>query len=153
MLILGIDPSLCNTGLAILDTANKKILYTRTIRTISSEPIEDRLHHIYGHIRQLIKTIPIDHVAIETQYMGKYASVLKIAMAYAVCITACRDASVPITHYTPRCIKKNTTGLGNADKLMIINAVKLLYDVDGIDGIDSHVADAIALAHVHQELL
>lgn len=151
MLILGIDPALTNTGLAILDTVNKKILYTSTIKTLSSELIQDRLHYIYTHIRQLLETTPIDQVAIETQYMGKYSSALKIAMAYAACLTACRDAKKSIAHYSPACVKKNSTGIGTAHKQMVIDAVKCMYGIE--KEIDSHVADAIALAHVHQQFM
>lgn len=150
MLILGIDPSLCHTGIAILETESQKILYKRTIHTSRSETLESRLHHIYGHIRQVIHNNEIKYAAIETQYMGKYSAALKVAMAYAVCLIACEELLVPISHYSPACIKKNITGIGTADKIMVINAVELIY---GLKAIDSHMADAIAVAHIHHNFL
>lgn len=150
MLILGIDPSLCHTGLAILDTESQKIIYTRTIHTNPKESIQARLHHLFGHIRQLMQSTPIEQVAIETQYMGKYSTALKVAMAYAACLIACEVNGVNIAHYTPSCVKKNASGIGTADKTIIINAMEILY---GMSGINSHVADAIALAHVHQQFI
>lgn len=151
MLILGIDPSLRNTGLAILDTDSQQIIYKRTIKTSHDEPIEARLHHIHGHVMQVLHMHNIRHAAIETQYFRKYTAALKIAMAYAACLLACESLLVPIGHYNPKCIKKNFTGIGSADKSMMIAAVHLLHPNIGM--IDSHIADAIALAHVHQQFL
>lgn len=149
MLILGIDPALTNTGLAILDTDSHRIIYTRTINTCSYESVESRLHHIYGHIRQIIHMHEIKHAAIETQYMGKYSSALKVAMAFAVCLLACEMLLIPIAHYTPSFIKKNFVGLGSADKAMMIANAKLIYP--HVKRMDSHIADAIAVAHIHQQ--
>lgn len=151
MLILGIDPSLRNTGLAILDTDSQRIIYKRTIKTSQAETIESRLHHIHGHIRQVLHTHDIRHAAIETQYFRKYTAALKIAMAYAACLLACESSLIPIGHYNPKCIKKNFVGNGSADKCMIIASVRLLHPYIGT--IDSHIADAIAIAHVHQQFL
>lgn len=150
MLILGIDPSLCHTGLAILDTQSQQIIYTRTISTDSRDAIESRLHHIWGFVQQVILTHHIRHAAIETQFLRKYSSALKVAMAYAACLVACDAHGVQIGHYSPACIKKNMVGHGCAEKSLIIHAVQTLY---GLEGIDSHVADAVALAHVHQQFL
>lgn len=151
MLILGIDPSLRNTGLAILETDSQRIIYKRTIKTSQAEPIESRLHHIHGHIRQVIHTHDIRHAAIETQYFRKYTAALKIAMAYAACLLACESSLIPIGHYNPKSIKRNFTGVGSADKTMMIAAVRLLHPYIGM--IDSHIADAIAIAHVHEQFL
>lgn len=155
MLILGIDPSLRYTGLAILDTDLHHILYTRTIRTSRIEPMQFRLDHIYSHIREIIALHQIREVAIETQYMGRYAAALKIAMAYAACLLACEhhDHIVRIGHYSPACIKKNIARHGRADKKMVIEAVRCIYPHPTLASIDSHMADAIALAHIHQQLL
>ena len=150
MLILGIDPSLRNTGLAILETDSQRIIYNRTISTDSTEIIQSRLHHIWGFVQQVILTHQIRHAAIETQFLRKYSSALKVAMAYAACLVACDAHGVEVGHYSPACIKKNMVGHGCAEKSLIIHAVQTLY---GLERIDSHIADAIALAHVHQQFL
>lgn len=150
MLILGIDPSLRNTGLAILDTNDHKIIYTRTIHTDCTEIMQSRLHHIFGFIRQVILNHSIQHAAIETQFFRKYSSALKVAMVYGACLVACDVHGVKLGHYSPACIKKNITGNGLAGKNLVIDTVKNLY---GLNEIDSHVADAIAIAHIHKEFL
>lgn len=150
MLILGIDPSLCNTGLAILDTDAHKIIYTRTIRPLPIETLEERLYFMQAHLRQLFLTTAITRAAIETPYFGKYSTVLKVAMAYGACLCACVEAKVPVSHYSPACVKKNATGIGSADKNMVIHAVQLMY---GLKGLDSHMADAVALVHVDQQFI
>lgn len=149
-LILGIDPSLRNTGLAILDTDCHRVIYTHTISTDATETIESRLHHIWGFVQQVIITHQIRHAAIETQFLPKYLSALTVAMAYAACLVACDAHGVRVGHYSPACIKKNMVGHGAAKKSLIIHAVERVY---GLEGIDSHVADAVALAHVHQQFL
>lgn len=150
MLILGIDPSLRNTGLAILDTDAHKLIYTRTIRPLQSDSLQVRLHHTYKHIRELLRNTPIKRAAIETPYFGKYSTALKVAMAYGVCLCACEDAGVVVSHYSPACVKKNATGIGSAHKNMVIHAIELIY---GIKGLDSHMADAAALAHVDHQFI
>lgn len=147
MLILGIDPSLCHTGLAILDADANKIIYKRTLNTGSKQPIETRLYHIFVHVRDLINNTKITEVAIETQFMGKHASALKVAAAYAACILGCQIYGVFLHHYSPKYIKKKFTGYANADKSLMINSVALLY---GFWADDSHIADAVAVAHVHK---
>lgn len=151
MLILGIDPALTNTGLAILDTDLHRIIYTRTIKTSRLETIDQRIHHIYGHIRQVIYTHHIQHAAIETQYMGKYTAALKIAMVFGACLAVCADNAVQTGHYSPNCIKKNFVGIGTADKFMIMQQAQLIYP--HVKKMDSHIADAIAIAHIHQQFL
>ena len=151
MLILGIDPALTNTGLAILDTDLHRIIYTRTIKTSRLETIDQRIHHIYGHIRQVINMHHIQHAAIETQYIGKYTAALKIAMVFGACLAVLADNAVQTGHYSPACIKRNFTGIGNADKIMMIQQAKLIYP--HVKKIDSHIADAIAIAHIHQHFL
>jgi crossover junction endodeoxyribonuclease RuvC len=151
MLILGIDPALCNTGLAILDTDLHRIIYTRTIETSSKEATQERVHHIYGHIRQVIHTHQIKTAAIETQYLSKYSTALKIAMVYGACLVAFADAMVRTGHYSPACIKRNFVGIGTADKIMMIQQARLIYPE--LKKIDSHIADAVAVAHIHQQFL
>ena len=153
-LILGIDPSLTNTGLAILDTDSHSIIYTRTIQTDPSEILQSRLHHIFGFVQQVIRTHHIRHAAIETQFFRKYSSVLKIAMVFGACLVACDALGVQIGQYSPACIKKNMAGHGAADKSLVIHAVETVYGLaeKGVE-IDSHIADAIALAHVHEQFL
>lgn len=149
-LILGIDPSVRNTGLAILDTQSHQIIYTHTISTDATEIMQSRLHHIWGFVQQVILNHHIRHAAIETLFLPKYLSAITVSMAYAACLVACDAHGVQVGYYSPACIKKNMVGHGGAKKSLIIHAVQTLY---GLEDIDSHVADAIALAHVHQQFL
>lgn len=152
MLILGIDPALVDTGLAILDTDLHRITYTHTLKPSIKKNLQDRLHEIYHTIRRLIYQTEVDHAAIETQYAGRYhLSALKVSMAFGACLVACADCKIPIGQYSPACIKRNFTGIGTADKIMMIQQARQLYP--DLDEIDSHIADAVAVAHIHQHFL
>src|SRR5690625_3548143 len=66
--VLGIDPSLRGTGLALIEFVPGKphlLLHSRTVRMKASAPMADCLGEIFRNVSGILTDYPVDHVALE----------------------------------------------------------------------------------------
>lgn len=95
MRVMGVDPSLTATGLAMIEETNDLfkiypyIAASRTIKTKADEPLGDRLEAIYSTVSRWIEQWDPDHVAIEgyamnskfqRETMGEVGGVIRLAL-------------------------------------------------------------------------
>lgn len=154
MIIMGIDPGLGCTGIAIID-GKQKILHTSTIESKSSDDISYRLLKILTETMKILHEFEnVSEISIEDQFIGQNANTsLKIGMAKTCCILAAAYMGLPIKEYSPCMIKKIICGKGNgnADKQMVRDNLEKVYNCKIVGSND--VSDAIAVALTHLELL
>jgi crossover junction endodeoxyribonuclease RuvC len=149
--ILGIDPSLRSTGLAVLDfNRNKRaeLLFRETIKLKPKLTMPDCLAAISRTIDEVISKYPLDCVAVEqTIYVQNFqtAQILGAARGAAIAAAALRD--LPITEYPPLRIKQAVVGYGRASKEQVARTVGQLLGIKAELTFDEADAASVALCH------
>lgn len=148
MEILGVDPSLTMTGLAC---THDGIVATRRIPTLATAfraqgllSTRDRIRYIVG---QTLRFAPLECLTvIEAPYVpqgGKAAgSVIERAWLFGLLVDQLTLRG-PVVQVPARTRAKYATGNGNADKKVVLAAMRAAYP--GVSIPDDNVADALAL--------
>lgn len=131
--VLGIDPSLTATGLALPDGSTKTIKYTP--RSLMGDI---RLKVIYEELLREIEIHSVTHAIIED--LPAHAKSAGITgKAQGVVRLACLMSNVPFVTVVPSSVKKFATGKGTADKP---DMRMELYKRTGVDQKDDNQVDA-----------
>ncbi len=149
MRVLGIDPGISCTGYAVLETdpvGKISLVELGVIRTLPSSGMAERLKAIFDGVCEVIVSLEPDHFAIESVFVGKnIQSALKLGHARGAAIVAAAQAGLSVAEFSPREVKQNITGNGNADKeqvqFMVTSILKLTQVPKPNDA-----ADAVAIA-------
>lgn len=107
--VLGIDPSLTATGIALPDGTLRTIKYPKSV-------VKDaRLQHLYNELVAVIRDQNVTHALMED--LPKHAQAAGITgMVQGVLRLALLNNNIPYTTVTPATVKKLATGKGNATK-------------------------------------
>ncbi|HEY9873740.1 MAG TPA: crossover junction endodeoxyribonuclease RuvC [Candidatus Obscuribacterales bacterium] len=161
--ILGLDPGLAKLGFGaiICQTADSVAIATGTqvtrlpdpvkmldfgvIQTPAHTDIGDRLCTIYEDLHTLLQQWEPDLVAIEKLFFYRMGNTIAIAQARGVIMLVLGQHRVPYVEFTPAQIKQALTGIGNADKSEVQEAVARELNLDYIPKPDD-AADALAVA-------
>lgn len=148
--ILGIDPSLRATGLAVVDASGKSFALVAS-QVIKNPPKLDNIECL-GRIAQGIANVldryPCDAVAVEeTIYVQNFrtAQILGTARGAAIAVPAMRG--LPLFQYPPLRVKQSVAGFGRASKEQVANQVKGLLNLADALGFDESDAAAVAICH------
>jgi crossover junction endodeoxyribonuclease RuvC len=118
MKIIGIDPSLTQTGYAVIE--NLSYVVSGVIKTYPSQKIEDRLRNIYDTLHAVMQQHKPDLVCLEEVFVNKNGqSTLKLAMARGITLLIPAMFNTPVREYSPNTIKKAVFGHGHTDKEQI----------------------------------
>jgi crossover junction endodeoxyribonuclease RuvC len=127
-LVLGIDPSLRGTGLALIEFQAGRtpvLLRCRTVRVPAGRTMAVALAEIHRAVAEFIDgTSGIRHVALEqTIYVQNFqtAQILGAARGAAIAAAALRD--LPVFEYPPLRVKQAVTGSGRASKEQLARTV------------------------------
>lgn len=151
MKILGIDPGLGIVGYSILDYDGKtpELLHSGSIQTAKDKKESARLLEIWEDMGVIIDKYKPDVCAIEKLFFFRnQTTVMPVAHARGVILTALEKYGVPIFEYTPMEVKQVLTGYGRADKKEVEQMVKLSLGVETLPKLDDTV-DSIAIAICH----
>ncbi len=156
--ILGIDPGLNATGYGMIQIAEDErpqLFKYGSIRTVSKQPLAERLHKIYQSLDSLIREAMPDIIAIEDIF---YAENVKTAIvmghARGAAIVAAVNNKVDVREYSPKEIKMSVVGNGAAGKSQVQFMVQRLLNLrEKIDSYDASDALAVALCHWHRSKL
>ncbi|MDX2188107.1 MAG: crossover junction endodeoxyribonuclease RuvC [Opitutaceae bacterium] len=149
--VLGIDPSLRGTGLALLEFHRGQrpvLLHARTIRIPSSVPFAQALGRISLQVAQCLDAAPVRHVAIEeTIYVQNFqtAQIMGAARGAALSIPGARD--LPVFEYAPLRIKQAVVGVGRASKEQMARTVAAHLGLLATLAFDEADAAGAALCH------
>jgi crossover junction endodeoxyribonuclease RuvC len=151
-LVLGIDPSLRGTGLALIDFAQGRtpvLLRCRTVRVPSSRSMAVALAEIHRAVEEFLAAAgDVRHVALErTIYVQNFqtAQILGAARGAAIAAAALRD--LPVFEYAPLRVKQSVAGSGRASKEQLARTVRSLLGHAHPLAPDEADAAGVALCH------
>lgn len=147
MLTLALDPSLAETGVAVLEQATARVVTTLAIKTNPTHPEQDRLQVLQEGLTRLIKKLrPVD-LAIELPFVGVNPdTALKLGGVRGLILTLANLYHLRVYEYTTFEVKQAVSGNRTADKAQVRRMVKRLT---GIDTDNDNISDAIAVGLCH----
>jgi crossover junction endodeoxyribonuclease RuvC len=128
--VLGIDPSLRGTGLALVEFGAGRsplLLRCQTVRVASRQSMAVALAEIHRAVSLFLDGAEVRHVALEqTIYVQNFqtAQILGAARGAAMAAAALRDR--PIFEYAPLRVKQAVVGAGRASKDQVARTVMAL---------------------------
>lgn len=149
--ILGIDPSLRGTGLAVLTTESKdtyRLLFSRTVKLKPVLSMPDCLAEIFRAVSEALDKFPVDHVALEqTIYVQNFQTAQILGAARGAAIAAAAIRGLPVFEYPPLRVKQAVVGYGRASKVQVAKTVKSLLGHIETLKLDEADAAGVALCH------
>ncbi|HVT72765.1 MAG TPA: crossover junction endodeoxyribonuclease RuvC [Lacunisphaera sp.] len=148
--VLGIDPSLRGTGLALLEFAPGRpplLLRCQTVQIAARHSMAHCLGEIHRAVTAFLELEP-DHVALEqTIYVQNFqtAQILGAARGAAIAAAALRDREV--FEYPPLRVKQAVTGQGRASKEQMARTVMAMLGHGRMLAVDEADAAGVALCH------
>ena len=150
MRILGIDPSIRNTGYAVIEVHGNKqqALCYGSIPNPATRAPEKCLLAIVEGLRDVITRHQPETAAIEKIiYVQSTRTAIIMGSARGAALIAAAEAGLEITEYPAKLIKKSATGHGSAQKQQIGFMMRVLLGLTRTPESDEGDALAIALTH------
>jgi crossover junction endodeoxyribonuclease RuvC len=152
MKILGLDPSLRNTGFGLIE-ANGSQLKPICHGHIQNPPklLPSRcLVRIGDTLANLIQEHKPDVMAVEGLiYVQNTKIALTLGQVRGAAIAVAAQHGLEIYEYAPRKVKQAVTGLGGAGKTQVGQMVKALLGLKELPQADAADALALAICHAH----
>lgn len=149
--ILGIDPSLRGTGLAVVHFSardERQLLASRTLKAPAKADLPACLALIADAVEELLSAHEIRHVALEQMiFVQNNRTALTLGAARGAAIAMAARRRYPVFEYPPTRIKQAVTGFGRASKEQIANQTRALLKLP--EALPSDEADAAATALCH----
>ena len=148
--VLGIDPSLRGTGLALVEflPEGAKLRYSRTVKLPATAPFASCLAEIFRAVQETMARGPVKHVAIEeTIFVQNRKAVHILGAARGAAIAAAAVAGVEVFEYAPLRIKQAVVGFGRASKPQVGGMVAQHLQLKFALPTDESDAAATALCH------
>ena len=148
--ILGVDPSLRGTGLAVLDCEGStyKLLHSETLTLKSKIDSVACLGIIHQAVSQLLDLWKPRHLSCEaTIYVQNFqtAQIMGAARGAALCASAIRE--VPVFEYAPLRVKQAVVGFGRASKEQMSQTLAQMLHLPKPLPFDQSDALGLALCH------
>ncbi|MEO0793535.1 MAG: crossover junction endodeoxyribonuclease RuvC [Verrucomicrobiota bacterium] len=149
--ILGIDPSLRGTGLAVVRFQNNavpKLLGSRTLKMPAKHSQAECLGAIAEAVQAILESESVNSVALEqTIYVQNFQTAQIMGMARGAAIAMASVAGLPIHEYAPLRIKQAVVGYGRASKDQVAAMVQQHLHLVGPLASDESDAAAVAICH------
>ncbi len=152
MKVLGIDPGTLNLGWGFIEMDQKNKFHRiehDTLYAPTRLPFFERLHVLNQALAELVQTYQPDVAVIESIFLGKSVdSAFKLGHIRGVCAAQCQGVGAAVVEYSPRTVKKQITGSGSAEKMVV---QQFLYQQLGLKASQKSLdaTDALALAFCH----
>jgi crossover junction endodeoxyribonuclease RuvC len=151
-LVLGIDPSLRGTGLALVEFQAGRtpvLLRSRTVKVPSSRPMPAALAEIHRAVADFIEHAEgVRHVALEqTIYVQNFQTAQILGAARGAAIAAAALNDLPVFEYAPLRVKQAVAGSGGASKEQLARMVRSLLGHGRSLAFDESDAAGVALCH------
>ncbi|HWA10320.1 MAG TPA: crossover junction endodeoxyribonuclease RuvC [Opitutaceae bacterium] len=149
--VLGIDPSLRGTGLALVEFVPGRqpvLLHCATVRIAAKHPMAHALGEIHRAVAAVLARREVRHVALEqTIYVQNFqtAQILGAARGAAIAAAALRER--PVFEYPPLRVKEAVVGAGRASKEQMARTVMALLGHGRPLAADEADAVGVALCH------
>jgi crossover junction endodeoxyribonuclease RuvC len=149
-LILGIDPGIATTGVALIRSAGGRRTLSRfgVITTPAGMAGPKRLAMLHQQLLELVAETKPQAAAVEQLFFASNTTTaMQVAEARGVILLAMELSGVPVWEYTPMQVKTSLTGYGKATKPQMIKMVRAT--VDAADRLPDDAFDAVAIALCH----
>ena len=149
--VLGIDPSLRGTGLALIEFAPGRmpiLLRCQTIRVAPKHEMAFALGEIHRGVMSFLEGTDVRHVALEqTIFVQNFqtAQILGAARGAAIAVAAIHTR--PVFEYAPLRVKQAVVGAGRASKEQMARTVMALLGHGRTLALDEADAAGVALCH------
>ena len=125
--VLGIDPSLRGTGLALIEFVSGRqpvLLRCQTVRIKPNVPMPIALAEIHRAVSGFVQDFQVKHVALEqTIYVQNFQTAQILGAARGAAITAVALHDLPVFEYAPLRVKQAVVGAGRASKEQMARTV------------------------------
>lgn len=149
--VLGIDPSLRGTGLAIIQVETGPSLGLITSRRVHLKPkvsFAQCLATINESVEDMLNRHEVDHVALEqTIYVQNFQTAQILGAARGAAIAAAARQGKPIFEYPPLRIKQAIVGFGRASKEQVSGILTQLLTIREPLSLDETDAAGAAVCH------
>lgn len=149
--VLGVDPGVARSGLAVVgqDGGRATLLWAAAVRTGADRPEAERLASLARAVRQALDAHRADVVAVERVAFNRNAvSALNVARATGAVMAAVAEEGLAVAEYSPTEVKIAVTGVGNADKEQVRDALIRIHGLRDVPD-QADAADAVAVAMTH----
>ena len=151
-IILGIDPSLRGTGLAVVDTRgpSPRLLASRTLKL----PPKLEPYRCLGQIADAVESLAREHgvteAAIEeTIYVQNFRTAQAMGASRGAALSVLARLGATVREYAPKRIKMAVTGHGAAKKEQVGRMIKAVLGLQTELPLDESDAAAAALCHAY----
>lgn len=150
--VLGIDPSLRGSGLAVVDCLPNRefrLVYAQTLKLPANRfSMVDCLGAIAREVEHALLNHRPVHVAVEeTIYVQNFRTAQILGMARGSAIATAAKGGFPIFEYPPLRIKQAVAGFGRASKEQVARQIEALCKLAETPAYDEADAAAVALCH------
>lgn len=150
-LVLGIDPSLRGTGLALIEfTAGRTplLLRCKTVKVPASRSMAEALAEIHRGVTGFLDGQEVRHVALEqTIFVQNFQTAQILGAARGAAIAAAAIRGLPIYEYAPLRVKQAVVGAGRASKEQMARTVMAMLGHGRTMAFDEADAAGVALCH------
>lgn len=149
--VLGIDPSLRGTGMAVLEFAPGRrplLLHSRTVAVGRNATMPECLAAIHRAVSEALAAHVVRHVALEqTIYVQNFQTAQILGAARGAAIAAAAIRGEPVFEYPPLRVKQAVVGFGRASKEQVARTVMAIFAHGRALASDEADAAAVALTH------
>ena len=150
-IVMGIDPSLRGTGLAVLEIDSRgsgRLLHSETVRPARLAGLPECLGCIAAAVCRVADAYSPVSVAIEeTIYVQNLRTAQKLGAARGAAIGQVAIRGLPVFEYAPLRIKQAVIGYGRASKEQVSRQIQALLHLPVALPFDEADAAATALCH------
>ncbi len=151
-IILGIDPSLRGTGLAVIDnrTEPPRLLASITLKLHPKLIAYECLGRIADGVEAIAKKHGATHASIEeTSYVQNFRTAQAMGASRGAALSVLARLGLSVEEYAPKRIKMAVTGHGSATKEQVGRMVKSVLGLNHDLPLDESDAAAAALCHAY----
>jgi crossover junction endodeoxyribonuclease RuvC len=149
--VLGVDPSLRGTGLALVEFSPGQVpllRHSRTVRVPASRPMAAALAEIHRAVEEVLALAPVRHVAFEqTIYVQNFRTAQILGAARGAAMAAAARGGLPVYEYAPLRVKQAVVGAGRASKEQMARTVMAMLGHGRMLAFDEADAAGVALCH------
>jgi crossover junction endodeoxyribonuclease RuvC len=150
-LVLGVDPSLRGTGLALVEFSpgcQPVLLRCETVRIAPKFSMAHALGEIHRAVAAFLAGAEVRHVALEqTIYVQNFRTAQILGAARGAAISAAALRSRPVFEYPPLRVKQAVVGVGRASKEQMARTIMALLGHGRTLAPDEADAAGVALCH------
>ena len=155
--VLGVDPGLARTGIAIVDgmPGRLSLVYDGVLETVPQTSEAARLVNLFDLVMDACRAWQPEVAAVEELFFStNRRTAMRVSEARGVVLCALARANVAVAEYTPTQVKEAVCGYGAARKAQVSRATAQLLHIDSLPGVDDRAdACAVAICHHHRARL